>query len=284
MEYLQKSLRLLFLTVALFSFSGLDLLAGGWVHEKGKGYFKLGQTYLRSDKFYEKGELVDIFTTGAYFTSLYGEYGISDRWTGIAYVPFFSRMTVNEVEFTSGRMQPGDSYNGFGDTDIGIKYGLRVGKPFVMSATLQLGLPLGRTDGGETGVLQTGDGEFNQLVRLEAGYAPPKTPLYFNAGVGFNNRTNGFSEEFRYNFEAGFTKDKFLGALKMDGIKSFFNGDGGGGQNGVFSNNLEFISITPEVAYQLKGKIGITANVGVAVYGNRILAAPNYGGGIYLKL
>lgn len=259
-------------------------LAGGWAQAKGKGYFKLGQSYLRSDQFYEKGDAVDIITTGVYFTSLYGEYGFTDRWTGIGYLPFFSRMTVNEVEFTSGRFQEGDEYNGIGDSDLGIKYGILIGKPFVLSATLQFGLPIGVTDGGTTGVLQTGDGEFNQLVKVEAGYAPPKTPFYFNAGLGINNRTSGYSEEFRYNFEAGYVNGRFLGALKLDGIKSFFNGEGGGGQNGVFSNNLEFVSITPEVAFRVKGKFGLTANAGIAVYGHRILASPSYSGGIYFKL
>lgn len=272
-----------FLTFILI-IASTSAFAGGWVPKKGHGYFKLGQSALRSNSFIEQdGTESQIITTSVYFTSFYGEYGFTDRLTGVVYAPFFSRMTVNAVEFTSGLTQSGDDFNGWGDSDLGLKYGFLQGGNFVMNASLTLGLPIGGTAGGNSEALQLGDGEFNQLVRVEAGFAPSKTNLYFNAGAGFNNRTQGFSEEFRYNFEAGYSKGKFVGAMKLDGIKSLKNGEPTGTANGIFSNNMELLTFTPEVAIQLKEKMGITANTSLILYGRRILNAPSYSAGIYWK-
>ena len=44
--------------------------------------------------------------------------------------------------------------------------------------------------------LLAGDGEFNQLLKIEAGVGGNK--WYTTGYVGINNRTLGFSEEFRH--------------------------------------------------------------------------------------
>ncbi|NJM26575.1 MAG: hypothetical protein HC859_14985, partial [Bacteroidia bacterium] len=118
---------------------------------------------------------MSIVTTSLYSTSFYGEYGITDRFTGIVYLPFFVRSTLNEVRYNqSGNSIPGDAVNSLGDAEVSLKYGLIVNKPIVMSATLTLGLPLGETRGGDQQILQTGDGEFNQMLRDYE--APPLDP------------------------------------------------------------------------------------------------------------
>ena len=105
-----------FLTVSLaFSFllfSQTVLAGGGWTLPKGEGFFKLGQTAIRSGSFFDgAGGKQDIFTTSVYITSLYGEYGFNDRLTGIAYAPLLTRLTVNNVEFASGGFQEGEQWN-----------------------------------------------------------------------------------------------------------------------------------------------------------------------------
>ncbi|MEM9023561.1 MAG: hypothetical protein AAGB22_07455, partial [Bacteroidota bacterium] len=108
------------------------LAGGGWVHKKGNGYFKLGQSVLRASQFYEAdGGKVPIFTTSVYLTSIYGEYGLSDRLEGVFYVPFFSLVTLNERQFASGRVEAGDYHNSVGDSRIGLKYGLVRNGPLV---------------------------------------------------------------------------------------------------------------------------------------------------------
>lgn len=261
-------------------------LAGGWLKGEKKGFFKLNESVIVGDQFYSgDGSLQKITTAGVYITSLYGEYGISKNMDVIAYVPFFNRLTINDVRFSDGGFQAGDEFNGFGDVDLGLKYGLRQGKPLVISATLMLGIPLGVTDGGESELLQSGDGEFNQMLRLDVGYGFKK-PFYTNVGVGFNNRTKGFSEEFRYDFELGYKyKEKLVLAFKLLGNESFNNGDPkGSGGNGIFSNNLEFLAFGPEVAYYFSKSLGVSAAYRTASSGQFIIAAPSYEVGVFFEL
>lgn len=257
----------------------------GWVSDKGKGFFKLSQSFIRTDQFYSPaGTKIPIVTNGLYMTSLYAEYGISNRITLVANIPFFTRSTLNEVQFVSGSEGlPGDELNAFGDMDLGFKLGIIRNKPFVLSASLILGIPSGNNSGGETQLLQSGDGEFNQLISLNAGYSISK--VYFGASVGFNNRTRDFSEEFRYGLELGYTPiPSFTALVKMDGVESFQNGEALGATNGIFSNNTEFITLAPEINYTFYKEYGISANVAIPLRGERILAAPSYSIGLFWKL
>lgn len=259
---------------------------GGWPQPKGKGYFKLGQNIISSPTFYgPSGELLDITTISLFTTSLYGEYGFTDRLTGLVYFPFFVRSTLNEIEFRqSGVVIPGDEVNAIGDADIGFTYGLITGKPVVISASLVLGLPLGKTAGGDSQILQTGDGEFNQMIRVDASHSFYPKPIYASAYAGFNNRTRNFSDEIRMGFEVGATFKKFIPIFKFNVVTSLENGSGEVAQNGVFSNNTGFVSPAIELNYLLTDKIGITSSAAFALSGKNILAAPNFGFGLFVNL
>ena len=259
---------------------------GGWPQPKGKGYFKFSQNFIQSPYFYNPdGEIIDITKISLYTTSIYGEYGITDRLTGIFYFPFFVRSTLSEVQYNqSGKIEPGDSFNAIGDTDISFKYALIVDKPIVVSATILFGLPLGKTSGGTSKILQTGDGEFNQMIKIDASHSFYPKPFYVSAYAGFNNRTQGYSDEVRLGAEIGFTFKKFIPVLKLNTVQSLFNGTAPVVQNGVFSNNTEYLSPTVELNYQAPEKIGISGSGGFALAGRNILAAPNWSLGVYLKL
>ncbi len=278
-----KNTKPLTFTLLILLTTTLAQAGGGWPQPKGGGFLKLGQNMIIADQFYQpNGELTDIRTISLFTTSLYGEYGITDRLTAVAYVPFFVRSTLNREEDPAGELvSEGDFINSVGDTNLGLKYGILTDGPVVVSVGLTLGLPLGSTSGGETGILQTGDGEFNQLITVEASRSFGS--LYTTALLGFNNRTEGFSEEFRYGFEAGYRFGKLIAQLRLFGVESFENGDmqPGGGGNSIFANNTEFLSVTPEIAYNLTEKLGVSVSAGFALSGKRILADPNYGVGVY---
>ena len=259
---------------------------GGWTQPKNGGYLKLNQSMIYATKYFQpNGIVTDITTTALYTTSIYAEYGITDRFTGILYFPFFSRMTVNEVQFiNSGDIIPGDAVNALSDAEVTLKYGLVKNGPVVVSTSLTFGLPLGVANGGESGALQTGDGEFNQLLRVEASHFFAALPLYATALVGINNRTKDFSEEFHYGLEVGVSiLPQLLGLVRIYGVESFKNGNPGGTANGVFSNNMEYLSIAPELDYSFSDKCGISAQAAFALHGERILASPNYSFGVFMK-
>jgi hypothetical protein len=273
---------------SFFAFAG-----GGWPQEKGKGYFKLSENIIVADKFFNlQGEVIDITTISLYTTSLYGEYGFTERLTGILYMPFFVRSTLNDVKRAqSGNITTGDEVNSFGDTDIGFKYGWTSGKKIAVSTSILFGLPLGKiaegtTASGDARILQTGDGEFNQLIMVDASHSFYPAPIYASVGLGYNNRTGGFSDEIRASAEVGYQPSNNLNlAIKVYISQSTNNGDpGGGAGSGVFGNNVEYVSFAPEISYSFKNNFGLVASAGLASSGQNLLAAPNLGFGVFLKL
>ncbi|MEQ8582841.1 MAG: hypothetical protein RIC30_12115 [Marinoscillum sp.] len=263
------------------------LAGGGWVYQKNKGFLKLGQNMIRSQYFFDSGgNITDIPTVSLYTTSFYGEYGLSDRLNVVLYVPFFVRSTLNRVEFNqSGNTIPGDEINSFGDTNVGLKYGMFQDQPVHLAASLIFGLPFGSSEVSSDRILQTGDGEFNQLLKLEASHSISGTPAYITGILGFNNRTQGFSDEFHYGGEIGVSLKPVTALLKVYSVNSLYNGDADtSNANGVFANNTEYVSFTPELIYALENGWGFAASAGFASSGKRILAAPNFGIGVFLQL
>lgn len=281
--------KLINLILVLALTSNAAFAGGGWPQKKGKGYFKLSQFVIISDSYYSPaGDILDIATASVFNTSFYGEYGITNRLTAVAYIPFFARATLNEqVSGRDGRqIAPGDEVNSFGDTDLSLKYGLIVDKPIVVSATLTLGLPLGNEAGGDTQILQTGDGEFNQMVTIEASRGLRNGRAWISTLLAFNNRSNSFSDELRLGLEIGHKLgERWIVNAKLLSVNSLNNGsDLETPTNGIFSNNIEYLAFTPEVAYQFDDKFGISAAIGTALNGRRVLASPSYSLGVFMNL
>lgn len=272
--------------------------AGGpWPQKKGKGYFKLSEWWIVFDQhFTGSGGIDPNITSGIFNTTLYAEYGFTDRLTGIAYAPLLSRTYMNNLRSstTDEILIEGDALNSFGDMDLGIKYGItKPGAKIPIAATLLLGIPTGQTSGGELGNLQTGDGEFNQLLQLDAGTSfqlgkKKKVNSYVSAYVGFNHRTNDFSEEFRYGFEygAGFMDNKLWLVGKLNAIESLKNGATAENttSTSIFANNSEYISYSLEAAYYVTKKVGFSVSYASAFRGEIIAAAPSYSVGVFLDL
>ncbi|MCH2215354.1 MAG: hypothetical protein MK086_09305 [Flavobacteriales bacterium] len=272
--------------LALFVSSVASFAGGGWTYKKGKGFVKISQTAIYGDQLFNPdGEVIDIRTIGYYATSAYAEYGISDKITAIAYAPFFTRNTLNAIEFIQTKEEiPGDELNSFGDIDLSIQYGFYQSDTWVASVRVLFGLPTGKVNGGETGILQSGDGEFNQMIRFDLS-RPISDKSWISFYAGFNNRTNDFSDEYRLGGEYGTRLgSSFYTILKLDVVQSFFNGEADASQGGtIFSNDTEFISPAIELAYELDNQIGFSFSAGGAFAARNILAAPNLAVGVYKK-
>jgi hypothetical protein len=265
--------------------SPITAFGQGWVKEKGKGYFKVAQNIVSSDKYFApNGNSVSTTIISQFGSSIYAEFGLTNKLTAVANIPFYVRQTINDVQFRqSGRILPGDDFGSIGDADLGVKYAFSQDKAIVLSTSLILGLPLGKTNGGSSGILQTGDGEFNQLIRFDASHSFYPKPIYVNVYSGFNNRTKDFSDEVRYGFEIGFPFKKFIPIVKVNGLASLKNGEALSAQGSLFANNIEFLSPSLDLNYQISSKIGVSAAVAVAVYGRNVLNAPYYNFGVFMK-
>ncbi|MFK7971621.1 MAG: hypothetical protein AB8F95_14745 [Bacteroidia bacterium] len=277
------------LTIVSSSFAG-----GPWTQKKGKGYFKLSERWIVFNRhFTDQGKTDPNVTTGIFNTSFYGEIGVSDRFTAILNMPFFSRTYMNNVvSGTTGEtIVPGEALNSFGDTDVAVKYALtKAGAKFPVAASLTFGLPLGNPSGGSQGNLQTGDGEFNQMLLLHAGKGGFRIGKHINAyssiQAGFNNRTNNFSDEIRFGLEGGlgFAKNRFWLIGRIDGVESLKNGATAASvtSTSIFANNTEFTGVSLEAAYYATKRFGISASASGAFRGEIIAAAPAFSFGIFL--
>ena len=202
----------------------------------------------------------------------------------MTYFPFFVRNTVNEGvgEITGQVLQPGLERNGIGDLTLGFRYRLLQKNRWVVSTTFLAGLPTGISDDPQ--LLNTGDGEFNQNIQVDVGYGGDK--WYATGYLGFNNRTQGFSEEIRFEAEVGFQpgiKGLILG-MKFTGVESLDNGDPSDRGNGLFANNVEYLSPQITAAWQADNGLGVSARVGGAFYARNALAAPGMELGVFYKL
>ncbi len=282
-----------YITLLIIAFSFVQITYAQWSKGKGKGYYKLSAWYLQYDQHYTDTGAIDPNATRTQFnTNIYAEYGITDKIDILAYVPFVAVSSQNnQISGTNGGViQPGESVTSFGDVDLGINYGFYKKGKWAASVKLILGLPTGEDAGGSDGSYQNGDGEFNQYLSTHLGYSTSlgDLPFYAKSYLGYNNRTDGFSDEFRTGLEAGINvfDSKLWVITRLNVVKSFNNGTlSAVNSNGsIFANNIEFSSFGFEAAYHITKKLGISLGFDSAFDGKIIAASPSFSGGIFLDI
>ncbi len=283
-------------TIGMLLFFVGSVNAGGpWPQAKGIGFFKVSEWWIVFDKHFTDTGLTDPnITTGIFNTFVYGEYGITNRLTGIVSAPLFSRNYMNNLvsETTQEVLVKGDAVNSIGDVDLGIKYGLtKPGSKIPVSASLILGLPTGKAVAGELNNLQTGDGEFNQMLQLDAGMGfslGKHVSSYASVYTAYNNRTKDFSDEFRFGAEygLGLFKQRLWLTARLNVVESLRNGSKREEvtSTSIFANNTEYTSIGFEASFYVTRKIGISAGMAGASRGELIAAAPSYSIGVFYDM
>jgi hypothetical protein len=76
-----------------------------------------------------------------------------------------------------------------------------------------------------------------------------------------------------------------LAILKINGIESLNNGTASAAATGLFSNNVEFMGVGPEVLYYVNAKktLGVSARFAGALKGQNVLAAPSLSVGVFAE-
>jgi protein XagA len=279
---MKKTLHTLLLSAALMTPSVSK--AQAWTKAENTGFYKLDFTRIASDRvFNTREEILPFRPTSNNTFSIYGEYGITNKLTLIGYLPILVANRFAESKNAAGTTLPAVKETSFGDVDVSFRYQLYNKNGISISANLLLGLPTGNPK--QANGLLTGDGEFNQMLKLAAGTG--KSKWWTQASVGFNNRTNNYSDEFRYDFEFGykFFNDRLLTILKVNGIESLNNGTAKENNVGLYANNVEFGGYGPEILYYLTNKknIGVSFKLGRSVKGRNILGGPSFSGGIFAQ-
>jgi hypothetical protein len=280
--------------VLLFFAIGLlvQVSYGQWSKGKGKGFYKLTAWYLKTDQhFTNTGDIDPNATRSLFNVNLYTEYGISSKWDIITYVPFYARAAQNNiVSGTTGNIiQNGEVISSIGDIDLGFNYNFFRKNNWSASVKILFGLPTGENNGGSDGSYQTGDGEFNQFLSSSLGYSTKinNLPVYGKTYLGFNNKTENFSDELRFGLESGINLfgNKFWLIGRLDVVESFQNGSlnaQNNTQGSIFANNVEYIALGIEASYYITKKIGISLTYGSAISGKIIAANSSISGGIFL--
>lgn len=258
---------LLVLTLSFLSVT--NTFSQAWTKEKGKSFLKLDFTTLTGNQlFNDKSEVVDFQDYSFNTMSFYGEYGITNKLTAVGYIPFLQSNLLKE-----SALGPEASNAGFGDVDLGFRYAIFQEK-FPLTLTVMVGIPSGNnTDENQ---LYTGDGEFNQMVKLASGVG--KGNWWLQGGVGYNNRSNDFSDEVRIDAEFGYKllKSKLLAMLKFSGVSPLDNGNAPLTTTGLFSNNVAYFAPAIELMYYIKPKFGFALRgAGASPTSRNIQATPS---------
>ena len=273
--------KILLSKILIIAFS-TTLFAGAWTQKKSTGYFQLGSQLLSAKKEYDaEGNKSSIPNFNDITINFYGEYGLSNDFTLIANIPFYRSLKFDGWTPAGKEV----SKTGISDSHLGVKIKLKEFSQNVLSLTTLLGIPLGERN-DSTG-LWTGSEEWNQIIMLNFGRSFYPLDFYLSSSVGYNNRTNGFSDEIRYSLEGGYfvIKNKLLLILRIGGVASLKNGSLGNvsGIAGLYANNQNFLAYGPEVHYSITNKIGLIAKFESGAMVKNAPSAIAYGFGIYFK-
>lgn len=231
-----------------------------WVR-KAKGFYAQASLSSFSSKDYYSTDGV-LFNAGSTFNSqrlaLYGEYGITDRITGILDVP----LVFNNFSTT-------ETVGGLGNVKIGLKYGLLKSIPVSLEVSTEI-----PTDDGinfanakqpnSLGIIEqinlpTSDGEINFWTTLAASHSIFNGKTFGSLFVSANWRTKSFSHQIQSGLEIGhlfFDKLFLIGKLK---IQERLTSDLNQGASFLFGEGTTFTTYGLTSMYKLNNHWNIVA-------------------------
>lgn len=233
----------------------------GWVRESGGLYAQTTlSTFSSGDYYSADGRLFD---EGSTFNSqvllLYGEYGLSSRFTGILDLPFI----VNSFSTT-------DAVAGLGNLRIGLKYGLIKSLP--VSIRIDIEIP---TDDGvkyahareanSLGIVErinlpTSDGEVNFWTTLAASQATADGETFASVFGRINFRTQSFSHQWQSGLEFGHLFLNKLYLIAKFKIQDRFRNDTSVGASFLYGEGTSFTSWGITSLYKLDDHWRIVAS------------------------
>ncbi len=190
-----------------------------WPQGEGGGYFNLSFTYLKYHELISDVDLENGFqhhglkrAVSDHTLNAYMEYGVSDRFTALADVPYKFLSTGNELMKAPHDPYPEDTVEAgrlqaLGNVRLGGRYLLSRGD-FLWSAQLMLGMKSASYHNA-TG-LRSGYDAWYATPRIQVGKGWGKT--YFKASLGYRYKTNGYANdlisdnEFGYKWQRGAEK------------------------------------------------------------------------------
>jgi len=271
--------------------SGAASAGGGWVKSKGQGYYKFGQSLVTSQGYFGSESIFySTLSSSLYTTSLYAEHGIGEGVSIEGYLPIFIRHSVTGNAFEDGTdVAYDDAASGIGDANIGLRVSILKQDRLALSGTFTLSLPLGSPTLGDQGNLFTGDGEFNQILRMDLStpFGGKKVGGYATVYGAFNNRSGAFSNELLYGGEVGFSflqsKLWLIGRYNAIYAARPTLSEVDQPVNALTSSG-SFSTYMVEASFMMSKKVGLSVSYTGSISGDILLVAPIYSGGIFLNI
>jgi len=267
------------LLFSLFITSTL-LAQSPWTKEKGDLFVNVSYTTI--------SDYNEIFGDPDYFTNgeitdntyqIYSEYGLSDKTTFIASIPF-KNISLDEFKFCNGNTCIGEDFNetAFGNISLGIKHQF-YNKGWVISG--QFVTELNTSTSYEKSGIRTGYDAFTFTPQLLAGKSFGKT--FFQSHIGVDLRTNDYSNNFKIGGEFGGKVLKNIWLIGfVDVVESFEDGNriNDNPLNGLYQNDQEYGAYGVKAILQLCD-LGVTASFANAFSGNNVPKQTAFSIGIF---
>ena len=285
------------LTALLLAAVPAQLHAGAWTQPQGGFYSKLAGLSFSSRAYLDlDGERRDRgkdpqeeLSDRGY--SAYLEYGLLDRLTMVASLPYKSLEFTNPTEAryfealdsTIVRQHPDQSSSGLADLELRLRWRL-MADPAVVSLAAGGKIPLGYDVPTEIpeSYVPLGTGETDAEVRLLVGTSLYPVPGYVTATLGYRLRGGDYGNELFHGLEAGYSFDRLLVKGVIEGIQTLGDCGATGATGGLVGdqNNLKF---SPGLIWSFNDRVEISADLFHIVSGCNTAAGTTYALGLAFK-
>lgn len=281
-------------SLVLVALSHSTAVGGAWVQKKRGYFFKLTGGYLYTTEEFDSSGAVQniregdegITNTSYKEVSLTGylEYGLTDRITMVANLPFkivTSKRT--EASTSDGPMRDIEVVTG-GLSDLTLSARLLLaGRATPLSIQAGVKLPLGYDAAPPNEGAPLGSGEVDVEGHVMAGAGLWPIRAYVTGQIGYRIRSgSGIADEYLFQVEGGFTPGNWLAKVTLEGG---YSAETPGDQESstVSVTNQDILKIIPTVAYRFHSRFAVGAEVFHTVSGRNTVTGTTYAAGIVFR-
>ena len=273
-----------------------------------RNYFgKISTSYFYTDEeFDHRGERLDIMEERTAFenavfrdinANVYLEYGLTDRLTLVATLPFEWLRSERDVVVMGGLVRQKEVLHTFGPGDVTLSGRRQLfGAPLAASIQAGVKLPLGyaerpSNDGPPLGTARV-DGEAHFMV----GKSLHPLPSYLTASLGYRRRGGRLHDEVVYTAEVGYEIGPALIKVALDGIQNTSRPPdiaggtvvtplpgGGGVLPDLLVGDQHIAKLSPAIVYALKPGLALQAEFLHTIAGTNTLSGTIYSLGIIFQ-
>lgn len=267
-------------------FTGAVFAQSPWTKNKNEAYVQLsfssiaGYTELFGNPDYNTERKITDNTL-----QLYAEYGISDKTTLFASLPY-KMVESGELVAPSVLALPftrQESQSSLGNIQLGVKHNF-YNKKWLLTG--QLGIEANTSNYYEASGLRTGYDAwtFTPLFIAGRGF----NNWYIQAFTGFDIRTNNYSSAYKLGGELGYKAVDWLWVAGfLDGVASLKNGDAQELNNlltGLYVNDQSYAAFGLKLIGEINKNLGINVGIGGALGGRNVAKKPAFSVGVYYKI